>query len=312
MSSSKTSSNTYTIIFMMTLCFICAFFLSILATSLEPLQNKAKQLDKSKQLLIAAKVLNSQGYFQIQITPSSKDTAYKIPVFTAAKYDAKLQKLVKGLPSDLASDNEIATIFKDRVHSMLVDEQGNEYSFSELKINLYDYLDDHEKMGFANLRHKLVYKVTTNSSPEKKVPSAIAYVLPVNGMGLWDKIYGYLAISSDGNHVIGTTWYDQKETAGLGANIATPAWQTDFLGKVIFMEDAAGTTNFQTAPLGINVVRGKVKDVYPSSSKANSAVDGISGATLTGNGVTKAYKNSLTPYRNFFIKLNKQYKTVKN
>ena len=58
--------------------------------------------------------------------------------------------------------------------------------------------------------------------------------------------------------------------------------------------------------MGIIVVKGKVSDVYGTTPKARSAVDGISGATLTGNGVTAAYHNSLTPYRAFLTKINEQ------
>ncbi len=49
------------------------------------------------------------------------------------------------------------------------------------------------------------------------------------------------------------------------------------------------------------MVRGKVSEVYGDSPKAKSAVDGMSGATLTGNGVTAAYKDVLEAYRAFLI-----------
>ena len=62
----------------------------------------------------------------------------------------------------------------------------------------------------------------------------------------------------------------------------------------------------KTAPVGITVVRGKVVEVVGDNPKAFSAVDGMPGATLTGNGVTKAYKDTLAPYRPFFIKLSEQ------
>jgi Na+-transporting NADH:ubiquinone oxidoreductase subunit C len=112
-------------------------------------------------------------------------------------------------------------------------------------------------------------------------------VIPVNGFGLWDAIYGYLALDPNGDTVIGITWYDQKETPGLGANISETSWQSLFPGKVIFQESPDGSTDFKTAQLGITVVRGKVSEVYGDSPKAKSAVDGMAGATLTGNGVNE-------------------------
>jgi len=106
--------------------------------------------------------------------------------------------------------------------------------------------------------------------------------------------------------VIGTTWYQMAETPGLGANIIEPRWQKQFFGKLVFHESPSGTTNFKTAPMGILVVKGKVQDVLGSSPKSKSAVDGISGATLTGDGVTAAYKDSMAPYRGLLMKLHEE------
>ena len=67
----------------------------------------------------------------------------------------------------------------------------------------------------------LIYKILPNPTKEaKENEEPEGYVIPVNGFGLWDAIYGYLAIKPGGNSVIGISWYDQKETPGLGANIA--------------------------------------------------------------------------------------------
>ena len=103
--------------------------------------------------------------------------------------------------------------------------------------------------------------------------------------------------------MIGISWYDQKETPGLGANIAEAYWQNQFSGKKLFQESPDGKTDFNRAPLGITVVKGKVAEVYGDSPKAKSAVDGMTGATLTGNGVTDTYKEVLSAYRPFLLKL---------
>ena len=140
-------------------------------------------------------------------------------------------------------------------------------------------------------------EISKESKPE-------GYVIPVNGFGLWDAIYGYLAVATDGNTVIGISWYDQKETPGLGANISEAPWQDLFPGKKIFQESADGKTEFKMTPLGIVVVKGKVSEVLGTNPKSKSAVDGMAGATLTGNGVTDAYRDVLGPYRPFLMKLN--------
>ncbi|HXF28444.1 MAG TPA: FMN-binding protein, partial [Chlamydiales bacterium] len=97
-------------------------------------------------------------------------------------------------------------------------------------------------------------------------------------------------------------------TPGLGANIAEVPWQSQFPGKKVFQPDASGKTDFAKTALGITVVRGKVSDVIGAAPKAVTAVDGMAGATLTGNGVTKAYKDTLAPYRPFLLGLTKEKK----
>ncbi|SCA58966.1 hypothetical protein AB751O23_BO_00010, partial [Chlamydiales bacterium SCGC AB-751-O23] len=113
----------------------------------------------------------------------------------------------------------------------------------------------------------------------------------------------------DGQHVIGISWYKHKETPGLGANISESWWQEQFIEKSIFQAPNTGEAqDFETAPLSINVVRGKVIDVFGNGPKSKNSVDGMSGATITGDGVTKSYKESLNGYRSFLVKLAKSSK----
>jgi Na+-transporting NADH:ubiquinone oxidoreductase subunit C len=98
----------------------------------------------------------------------------------------------------------------------------------------------------------------------------ILMVLPVHGAGYQSTLYGYLALRGDGNTVAALTFYKQGETPGLGARITEPAWQALWPGKRL--ADEGGTVK-------IAVVRGTAAGPYE--------VDGISGATRTGNAVTK-------------------------
>jgi len=115
-----------------------------------------------------------------------------------------------------------------------------------------------------------------------------AYVLPVSGKGLWSTINGYLALSSDGVTVKGITFYSHGETPGLGGEIEKEWFTNNFIGKKI--ADENGTL------VSINVVKGKVD---PASEKAIHQVDGISGATLTANGVSNFLKEDLKTYEPF-------------
>jgi Na+-transporting NADH:ubiquinone oxidoreductase subunit C len=109
-------------------------------------------------------------------------------------------------------------------------------------------------------------------------------VLPVHGSGLWNLMYGMLAIDNDGNTVRELVYYDQKETPGLGGEIQNPKWKALWDGKKLF----------KNGEVAINVKKGAAKD-NPYS------VDALSGATLTSNGVQNTLdywlgENGFGPY----------------
>lgn len=275
------SETKKTLQFTFIICFVSAFILSTLSIVLQGPQQTAKLLDQSQQMLFAAQILNHKGSFQIQDSNGE---------FIPAYFDG-----TKLIPSDhaiKASDADTLNVYHLLIHPMLTNEAGELFTFEQAGINYDEYMKLHQKSGFADLPYKLLYIVGDKQG----------YVIPINGFGLWDAIYGYLALDADADTVLGATWYAQAETAGLGANIALPEWQAQFHGKLIFQQSISGSTDFARAPLGITVVKGKVADSLGTTPKSLSAVDGISGATLTGNGVTTAYAECLGPYRPFLIK----------
>jgi len=99
-------------------------------------------------------------------------------------------------------------------------------------------------------------------------------ILPVHGNGLWSMMYAFVAVEMDGNTVSGITYYEQGETPGLGGEIENPNWRKQFAGKQLFDD------NFKPA---LKVVKGGATpgDIH--------GVDGLSGATLTGNGVQHTF-----------------------
>ena len=109
------------------------------------------------------------------------------------------------------------------------------------------------------------------------------YVVPVYGAGLWGAIWGYVALDEDKNTVFGTYFSHASETPGLGAEIATPRFQTSFIGKHV-MEGGS---------VALSVVKnGKV-------ANPEFEVDGISGGTITSNGVDAMLKSCLGQYTKF-------------
>ena len=304
-SSRKPHTNTQVLWFIIALCFICALILALTAYLLEKPQLTAKEFDQSKQMLIAAKILNHAGFFEILENGQ----------LVRARFDEENAILVADSAAPKATEAQIKQIAALRIRPLLTDKEGAVFTLEEKNLSLTDYLSENKKAGYAALPLKLFYAILPNGKDADKITATdiskdlsktSVFIIPVSGFGLWAPIYGYIAIGSDGDKVIGTTWYEHGETPGLGANITEAWWQKQFFGKVIFQESPGGKTDFKTADMGIIVVKGKVKDVFGDTPKSRSAVDGMSGATLTGDGVTAAYRNSLTPYRAFLIKIHKE------
>ena len=101
-----------------------------------------------------------------------------------------------------------------------------------------------------------------------------AIILPVRGYGLWGTMKGYLALEPDFKTIIGLEFFDHKETPGLGGEIDNPKWKAIWKGKEVFSE---------SGDILISLIKGSVDK---SSEQAKYQVDGLSGATITSNGVT--------------------------
>ena len=93
-------------------------------------------------------------------------------------------------------------------------------------------------------------------------------VIPMKGNGLWGPISGYLAIAADGSTIVGANFDHKSETPGLGGEITTEKFQSQFNGKPI-------KENGQLVPIEF---------------------DAITGATKTSNGVKEMIDNTLEKY----------------
>lgn len=117
------------------------------------------------------------------------------------------------------------------------------------------------------------------------VDGATKYVIPVTGRGLWGGLWGYIALNEDCKTVFGAYMSHASETAGLGALLVEPWFQERFLGKKLFKD---GSND-----VALTVVKaGAVKE-------ADFEVDGITGATLTTNGIAAMVKDGLQKYIGF-------------
>ena len=118
---------------------------------------------------------------------------------------------------------------------------------------------------------------------ECKVDGATKYILPIYGAGLWGPIWGYVALNDDKDTVYGVYFNHAGETPGLGTEITTPKFQAPFVGKKVL----------ENGEVGLSVVKaGKV-------AKPDYEVDGISGGTITSQGVDAMIKDCLKLYKPF-------------
>lgn len=121
----------------------------------------------------------------------------------------------------------------------------------------------------------------------------VTYVIPMRGKGLWDAIWGFVAIDKD--FVVKGVFFDHKgETPGLGGEIKQRYFMDDFTGEKIMHNNA-----FK----GIAVAKGNNDPL--NKDKDDNEVDAIAGATITGNGVTAMIKKDLRMYLPYLETLNK-------
>ncbi|MGB2226163.1 MAG: Na(+)-translocating NADH-quinone reductase subunit C [Polaribacter sp.] len=118
------------------------------------------------------------------------------------------------------------------------------------------------------------------------------YVAPIRGKGLWDAIWGYVAM--DENMVIQGAYFDHKgETPGLGANIKQRFFMDDFEGEHLLTDSG----EFK----GVRVAKGN--NDPKNEDKTDYEVDAIAGATITGDGVSAMIKSDLQLYVPYFKSL---------
>jgi len=147
--------------------------------------------------------------------------------------------------------------------------------------------DDLAKLG-RRTRFAIVYLVW-NGDELKRI------ILPIHGQGMWSTLHGLLALEADLNTVAAVTFYEQGETAGLGDQITRPDWQAKWQGRQLF--DNQGEVRFRVAA-------GSVAE----GSAARHQVDAMSGATVTGDAVTRLVEFWFGPqgYQAFLKNLEKQ------
>ncbi len=184
---------------------------------------------------------------------------------------------------ELKEGDDIEKIYLARVKEIVIDFNGNVkegVKASDVKIP-----EQYKKSPADRLLP--VYEFRSEADPSK-IENA---VLPVYGYGLWNNIWGFVALKSDLNTIQGVKFEHAGETPGLGARITSSEIQDRFKGKTIFEADQL---------VSVIIQKGEGMDYSSDAHK----VDGMSGATLTGKGVNNMLKDYLACYQNY-LKKNK-------
>lgn len=189
----------------------------------------------------------------------------------------KMSQILRSVGKSAESSSEIPALYKQTIkQSLLVDTEGKVHEIFEGEA----IGTDADKAFKADKLEGLLPVYIAELEGGKS-----AYILPLDGKGLWDKIWGFIAIDAqDHSTVVGVDFGNKGETPGLGAEMSTPEFASRFTKekKEIFKN---GTFT------GLAVVKKGTK------IEGQDYVDGISGGTLTSDGIHNMLKKDLGNYQ---------------
>ena len=204
----------------------------------------------------------------------------------------KKQSILKSIDIDVTnlSNSELDQKYNSHIKELVIDKNGT--IISDLDLSDITWVEN-KGNGSTNYVIELDdVKYVNEFLPIYKTNNPNGYIIPVSGKGLWSTMKGYFAIGEDKNSTLGIVFYEHGETPGLGAEVDKAWFQNQFKidkGKKIFNENN-------------NLVSITVNKKKNTDGKAHE-VDGITGATVTSDGVTKFLKRDLERYKNFLIRL---------
>lgn len=201
---------------------------------------------------------------------------------------------------DAGEGTEVLNTYKNRISSIVVNYSGERVTKNEEGAPLLAENVDVAANAKKDPKQRLypVFRLL-NADDTTKID---AYILPVYGNGLWDKIWGYVALGSNVETIVGTSFDHKGETPGLGARIATQEIQDRFIGKDIY--DKSGNIVSVTMQKGEHGGGQASIEYYKDQPHE---VDGMSGATLTGKGLNAMLQSYLESYRGYFKKVKAQH-----
>lgn len=245
----NTNNNTYTIIYSTILVVVVAAVLAFVSVSLSNRQQANVNTETRQSILYSVKL--AQGADEAKDKNSYVETEY----------------------------NKFIT------DSYLVDAQGNKVEGDAFPMALASGLkSQYDIMKQAN---PAVSELTLPVFVCTLEDGSKVEIFPIYGAGLWGPIWGYLSLKDDYNTVYGATFLHKGETPGLGAEIATEWFSSQFSGKTIY--EGADMVS-------VSVVKGGAPEGDPHG------VDAISGGTITSRSLEKAIRQWFDYYKPYFEK----------
>jgi len=195
---SSNDSTVKTLVVAFSLSIVCAIFVSTAAVLLQPAQEINKTLDRKRNILAAAGMLEEGKSVEEQFSQVSTKIV-----------DLRTGKFVEDMDPQDYDQRKAA---KDPKSSTS--------------------LSDEEDIANINRRenYSLVYVVEDSAGALEKI------ILPVHGYGLWSTMYGFIALEQDANTVAGLGFYEHGETPGLGGEVDNPRWKAMWPGKEVYRD----------------------------------------------------------------------------
>ncbi len=231
-------STRYIVGFAVSICLVCAFFVAGSAVGLKDRQDANILLDRQKKVLTVAGLMQD---------------------------------------GESLTREEIVSIFESSIQQKVIDLKTGEIQ-PEIDGASFD-------QQAAARDPDTSFPAPENRSKVRRLPNHAlvfdvieqgelkALILPIEGYGLWGTLYGYIALAPDARTIVGLTFYQHKETPGLGGEVDNPRWKALWPGRLAF--DDRG-----------NPAIAVKKGVAGSIEDDPYNVDGLSGATITSRGVT--------------------------
>lgn len=189
---SSKESPTKTIVVALLLSLVCSVVVSTAAIKLKPIQQKNQALDKKRNILVAAGLMQDKSSADVEALfgqVESKFVDLSTGEFVDAPANFDQRKAAKNKATNVALTAE-------------------------------------QDLGGIGTRSTIanVYMV-------KKDGQLDSIILPIHGKGLFSTLYGFIALDKDLKTVKGLKYYEHGETPGLGAEVENPSWLEKWPGK---------------------------------------------------------------------------------